>query len=338
MEAVRSDSDDIQLRLEYETLIYHHNESSISDANSIRESIKTLIATRGLPLNANIRLPFPSEFHSEIQPNSPTLQCSLRGQIWKILLRIGHTKLHSYAQLVSLGASKDSEKIRIDALRTFRADTDFISRVSEASLNRVLNAFCHSRGNQSGCYVQSMSLLCAPFLYQMTEPDAFLAFEKFVSCYAPRYVTRYSGVLDGFRILERILDVVDRPLSDHLISYDLKPEVYAFPIISTLNSCVPPISESSCLWDICLAFGVYWGILFTVARLIECSAKLRESSRSRAPLVTRELELGLGIPYQRVIISAFDIMNQLFRDQNKQLIHDLIKHPVEPLQSGTLFP
>lgn len=48
-----------------------------------------------------------------------------------------------YISYVSRGQSLWYAKIRNDTFRTFPGDAKFKARVSEASMVRVLNAFCH---------------------------------------------------------------------------------------------------------------------------------------------------------------------------------------------------
>ncbi|KAA8496608.1 putative mitotic check point protein BUB2 [Porphyridium purpureum] len=281
------------------------------------DRLRKLVATHGLPHSAN-------EMGTE-----KFGMCSLRGIVWKAFLGIGVIPVHNYMNLVAQGPSADAEKIGNDTIRTFIKNVDFTSRVSPDMLSRVLNAYCHARGNTKGTYVQSMSILCAPFLYLMPEPDAFESFSVFLECHVPEYVNNYRGVFSAFRLFEECLRVADRQLYDHFVGYQLKPELYAFSTISTLNACVPPMSDTVKLWDVQLAFGAYWGVIFTLARIVNSSALLLSSKEGPgAPLITRELEQGLGMNAEAVLKLSFELVQQF----DAHLLQRLVKHAIQPPQ------
>jgi hypothetical protein len=98
--------------------------------------------------------------------------CSLRAQVWKILLRVPKVDAAQYEALVKKGAFKgrDSEEykqVRKDVGRTgFRKNPAFIKRVPDAKLSRVLNAFLHSCGTmmQPPLTPDPASLTCVVFV------------------------------------------------------------------------------------------------------------------------------------------------------------------------------
>mmetsp|Transcript_12201 Transcript_12201/g.32849 ORF Transcript_12201/g.32849 Transcript_12201/m.32849 type:complete len:413 (-) Transcript_12201:7-1245(-) len=266
--------------------------------------------------------------------------CSLRGLVWKALLglaRPGAVRVSEYLALVGRGPSSDADKIAIDVVRTFNSNAEFISSAPPNALARVLNAYTHARGNAKGCYVQSMSLLLAPFMLSMPEADAYFAFSAFLETHAPRYVReQYAGVHDGFRLLEAALEQTDRELYVHLTdAHEMSPELYAFSIVSTLNVVVPPLQDTVKLWDIVIAFGAHWGgVLFTLARLVNSSALLRDDDARRAtlgarakPLFTRELEAGLNMSADAAIASAARLAQRLPADLRRAIL----LHPIVPL-------
>jgi cell cycle arrest protein BUB2 len=252
--------------------------------------------------------------------------CSLRGLVWKALLGLGPLDPHEYACWVRKGPSADDHRVREDARRTFSKNDDFCARVPNAKIIRVLNAYVHASGNTPGIYAQSMSLLAAPFLYVMPEPDAFHCFRVFLTAHVPQYVRRYAGARRGCRLLDRCLADVDPRLHALFARHNLNAEVYAFPSVSSLGACVPPISNTVRLWDIQLAFGAHMHIIFTLARLVLASSSILER-RSGAPLITRELEQGLSVDAEAVLACAVPLVNQL----DPGLYDELIDHARNPL-------
>jgi len=250
--------------------------------------------------------------------------------VWKALLRVGQVDVDEYIELVMRGVSVDDGKIRKDASRTLKTNTDFRDRVPEDSLSRILNAFVHYRGNHKDAYVQSMSVLMAPFLFLMPEPDAFASFRTLIENHIPEYVRRYAGPLRGCQLLNECLDASHPALHATLNDYGLTPEVYAFSSVSSLNACVPPLADTLHLWDFQLAFGPQWAIIFVLARMLIASNSILAVSKSgNAPLITRELEAGFGIRASQVIERALAVAATLDRD----LLNRLGRHAI-PSASG----
>ena len=71
---------------------------------------------------------------------------SIRGEVWRILLRIQDINDSKYKSLVQLQNSELYPKIKGDTNRTFSQDAEFSRRVSEDQLIRVLNAFQQYQG------------------------------------------------------------------------------------------------------------------------------------------------------------------------------------------------
>ncbi|KAI0565987.1 Rab-GTPase-TBC [Gracilaria domingensis] len=278
------------------------------------DSLRRLVLLEGLPNNAN-------------NLNTADFgRCSLRGMIWKALLGVGVVDVDEYATLVRKGPSSDDSRVREDARRTFSKSDDFTTRVPTEKIIRVLNAYVWSCDNQRGVYAQSMSLLAAPFLYVMPEPDAFHCFRIFLERKVPLYVQRYSGARYGCELLEKCLKATHPKLHQLFARHGLNPEVYAFPSISSLGACVQPMSDTVRLWDVQLAYGVHMHILFTLARLHLASDTIFESARnsSSAPLITRELEQGLGLDAETVLAKAVPLVGRL----DSSLYNELVSHAV----------
>ena len=73
--------------------------------------------------------------------------CSLRGRVWKVLLRVKTVDAEKYISFVEKGSASLYQKIRNDTFRTFKTNRNFTKKVPEEKLIRVLNAFLHSCGS-----------------------------------------------------------------------------------------------------------------------------------------------------------------------------------------------
>lgn len=268
-------------------------------------TLRSLVLLSGLPPDSNVLAP----------------RISLRGLLWKALLHLPPVPPSEYAALVRKGPSAHDHRVREDARRTFSKNDDFVARVPKSKIIRVLNAYVHASGNRPGVYAQSMSLLAAPFLYVMPEPDAFHCFRAFLTHHVPQYVRRYAGARRGCALLDACLADVAPDLHALFLAHGLNAQVYAFPSVSSLGSCVPPISDTVRLWDVQLAFGAHMHILFTLARLVLASPVLSGRGTS-APLITRELEQGLGVDAETVLARAVLLVNQL----HPKLYNELLDH------------
>lgn len=60
--------------------------------------------------------------------------------MWILLLDVRDISASSYINLVELGPSTSDDQIRNDAFRTMATDANFLERVSEDMLIRLLNA------------------------------------------------------------------------------------------------------------------------------------------------------------------------------------------------------
>lgn len=297
--------DDNELRERYHSVV---NANCTRDLDSIRR----LILLEGLPLDANA-------LHTELFG-----RCSLRGLLWKALLGIGCVDADEYACLVGRGPSTDDSRVREDARRTFAKSDDFTTRVPTDKLIRVLNAYVVWRGNRRGVYAQSMSLLAAPFLYVMPEPDAFHCFRAFLDTKVRSYVEKYAGPTRACQLLDQCVKVTLPQLHKVLAQHGLYAEVYAFPVMSSLGMCVRPVYDTVRLWDVILAFGIHMHIVFTLARLaLRSDTIVTEARRSgAAPLSTRELEQGFGLDAETVLAKGVSLSAHL----EPELYAELVAH------------
>ncbi|ETO06944.1 cell division control protein, partial [Reticulomyxa filosa] len=145
-------------------------------------------------------------------------------------------------------------------MRTFKTNGFFKARVSEKSLIRVINSYCH----KTGCrYVQGMDVIAAMLLLNMSELDAFATFYALLENHLPTYWVTFpeehglAGAFGSTMLVYEIIRLVDKKLSDHLNDPRIHPFACFFPVMSSLLSITKPIVEVMRLWDFLFAFGVH---------------------------------------------------------------------------------
>lgn len=136
-------------------------------------------------------------------------------------------------------------------------------------------------GSEPGIYVQGMNVLCAPFLYAArTEPQAFIAFHRFITRECPGYIRgAMDGVHKGVALVERCLAIADPKLSAYLVSKGVKAQIYAFASVLTMSACTPPLPEVLLLWDFLFAYGSHLNILCICSQLMMMREDLLADSR-----------------------------------------------------------
>ncbi len=136
-------------------------------------------------------------------------------------------------------------------------------------------------GSEPGIYVQGMNVLSAPFLYAArTEPQAFVAFHRFITRECPGYIRgAMDGVHKGVALVERCLAIADPKLSTYMVSKGVKAQIYAFASVLTMSACTPPLPEVLLLWDFLFAYGSHLNILCICAQLVMMREDLMADSR-----------------------------------------------------------
>lgn len=164
------------------------------------------------------------------------------------------------------------DKIRSDSFRTFPDEKAFNARVPETAVIRLCSAFVHKYGPDAGpnfSYLQGMNAITAPLLYCMPEVDAFCAFSKLIVEKFPLYwIKDIAGAHAGCVLVDQVLAVVDPELFDYLSKKRLSAYVYAFSVVSSLSSSVPPFEQVLVLWDFFMAYGVHMNVIAVVAQII----------------------------------------------------------------------
>jgi len=162
-----------------------------------------------------------------------------------------------------------------------------------------------------------MNVMAAPFLYvARSEVEAFAGFDRFITSEVPGYVRgSMDGVHKGLAIVDRLLELLDPELANHLLSKNMKAEIYAFPSVLTMCACTPPLPEVLILWDFLFAYGPHLNLLCIVAQLILARDQLLNSSSPKPdfkPLKAKRtvevtLDLARKVPddlYQEMIMHA----------------------------------
>ncbi|CAG8549246.1 9346_t:CDS:2 [Funneliformis caledonium] len=258
----------------------------------------------------------PDENLPKLDPSVQNLirPTSLRSRIWKHFLGVYHVSANEYVGLIKKKESCVYDKIRNDTFRTLATDEKFLKRVNEDMLIRVLNALvwknaCFSTyGNQQITYVQGMNVLAAPFLFTMSEIDAFFSFATFIQTCCPLYVTpTLQGVHCGLK--------------------NLTAEIYALSSVLTLCACTPPLEQVLKLWDFLLAYGIHLNILCVIAQLILMRDQLLEA-KSPMKLLRTMPELDAK--------PVINLTVRLVQQIPDKLYDLLVRHPYDPSVESAL--
>lgn len=166
-------------------------------------------------------------------------------------------------------------------------------------------------------YVQGMNVMAAPFLYAArSEAEAFAGFDRFITAECPGYVRgSMEGVHKGLTLVDKLLELLDPELAQHMLSKMMKAEIYAFPSVLTMCACTPPLPEVLILWDFLFAYGPHLNLLCVVAQLVMLREQLLSSPspkpnfgplRARA-IIDVALELAQKVPddlYREMLLHA----------------------------------
>ncbi|VEU21645.1 DEKNAAC102237 [Brettanomyces naardenensis] len=252
--------------------------------------------------------------------------CPYRVYVWSILLRAEPVETDYYIHLLERGKSNSFDKIFNDSFRTFKKDQRFAKKVSNSTLIRVLNSYAleieESPDARISPYVQGMNILVAPFAYVCkSEPEAFALFSRLLVKYIPTYVTpNLSGVMNGVKLVDIILELVDPKLYNHLKSRMLTAKIYALPSVLTLSACTPPFTEVLELWDFLFSYGVHLNIFFIIAQIILIRKELLNSKNPmmllrQFPDLDAKKVIKLSLSFVKII--------------PEELYDLIVKHPVD---------
>jgi hypothetical protein len=113
-----------------------------------------------------------------------------------------------------------------------------------------------------------MNVLLGVFMFTMSELDSFYCFNALLTARCPRYVTpTLQGVHHACRLLWRLLELFDAQLHAHLKG-KVDPLIFAFAPCMTFMASLKPLDEVMRLWDLLLALGMHFGVIFYATHLI----------------------------------------------------------------------
>ncbi|KAI9347192.1 rab-GTPase-TBC domain-containing protein [Zopfochytrium polystomum] len=256
----------------------------------------------------------------------------LRGRIWKALIGVYKVSALEYITLVEKGrCDVYDSKIKNDTFRTLATDAQFVGRVDEGLLARLLNAFVWKVKDQPPSrlinlkfsYVQGMNVLAAPFLYVMPELDAFYSFLAFIQNSCPLYVQpSLEGVHCGIKLFDMIFKILEPNLHRYLKSKKLEAITYAFPSIMTFSACTQPLSEALKLWDFFLAYGIHLNVVCVLAQVVRVKDLIMKS-----PSPVKVLRTMPDLDARAIIALTLKMLPKL-----PDNIYDmLVRHPFDPM-------
>jgi len=213
---------------------------------------------------------------------------------------------------------------RDDSFRTFRTDPNFCRIVPEQSLVRMCNALINFQNesnsitsistakphNWSWKYTQGLNVFAGVFLYVLPELDAFNVLSTFCAHYIPLYwQLNHIGVQAGCYISDKILQMIDPEIYNHLVKHQIIALIYAFSLVKSMLASIEPLEEAIKLWDFFFAMGPHMSILCVVAQIESLRNELLASEFPKAILdyrhwpkldakllITRAMELVAKLP------------------------------------------
>ncbi|KAL0222132.1 hypothetical protein RCL1_001986 [Eukaryota sp. TZLM3-RCL] len=224
----------------------------MNDTESHDESCSTPSSTTSEPLRTKLRQRMlnilPGPFNS-----------SERQSAWLQALRIHTFDTDKYIIILqqSLQHCPHLPNIigdvqRTGTFKTLSLPIDDIGHLSQ-SLTRVLSAFfsCHSQLP----YVQGINMIASVLVAVLPESAAFYALEALFSNFISSFLFQnFNGVYSAISLVDRVLEFFDSNLYNHLRKSNCDSTLWCFPLVLTLLSIIPPLSEVIKLFDFFLAF------------------------------------------------------------------------------------
>lgn len=142
-----------------------------------------------------------------------------------------------------------------------------------------------------------------------------------------------------YQLVDLCLAALDPKLHSHLLSFNLKAELYAFPSLLTFCASTPPLGEVLELWDFLLAWGVGLNVLCVAGQLWLMRESLLESSswvtNQRLSILSVELtDLETHSPMKLLrtfpALRSGDIIPlvvQFIGDLDDELYSAVVRHP-----------
>jgi hypothetical protein len=286
---------DVNLRSRYEELL-RNSRVSVKHAQEALDALRELILLEGLPKET---LNETKLLVSDVQNTTNTdsivpryIGCSLRGRVWKCMLRLKTVHTESYIELAQLGPSDSYETILIDVTQAFTVNTEFNTRIPIHKMKRLLNSFVwkHSK-DENIKLINGITSIVAPILYTMGEVEGFYSFDRLITKVVPLYFhPEGNGIQSACSLLGQVLEEIDPQIYNILMkdnlnnNIDLSPRNWAIECmchknrfnisnsylidISSLMTCQQPFSEVIKLWDFFMGYGFQFCLLCIASQII----------------------------------------------------------------------
>lgn len=268
--------------------------------------------------------------------NESKLSMTLRGQLWYTLIGMPTLDSNDYEEQIAKKEYVPTYvRLRGDTKRTFAWSGEYLSRVGEESLVRVLNSFSNK---YLQAYVQGMNVVAGYLLYTMPELHSYHVFCKIAKELCPTYWysdnTRrkdMTGAWAGSFLAWDLLRIFDNELFDHIKL--IPPHMYFFPLMVGFQGVSKPFSQLIKLMDFLLCFGVCYNPVIAASQLIaNRNSILRvKSHRQLISSVLSQLKWMNGaLSASKVITVAVCLISKLYNNNEcKELLQHIQDHATD---------
>eukprot|EP01083_Nonionella_stella_P072914 196803_1 len=262
---------------------------------------------------------------------------TVRGKLWRWALRIGTIDAATYCNLVERGASHGNYvKIRSDVQALYFHSIEYNSRVSEESVVRILNAYCHQ---YNATYIAGSNLIVGGLLYAMPEVDAFATFCVLMQQHLPTYIymdtlthsyghkSQRCGAYAAAHLASEVIRVCDHDLFIHL--EPLPVWVHVLPLVMSFQCfCQRSFTQIMKLWDFLFCFGVHLNPVIAAAQIISNKELMIHTTPTvlRQGLLSARKWMNGQLDAKAVIECAMKLILILRRKQNCKLWSQILHH------------
>jgi len=309
--------DQEELRRQYAELL-ERGQCNPERIDDILQEIRKLILVRGLP----------EETPEETEGKG---KCTLRGWIWKVLLRVAFLDADKYISLLE-NVTKHAVNDSKSRFRAFTHDPEFLRRVDYGAVYRILHATQNLLGSYPDPFrkiamIQGIEVVCCGFLYVMPELDAFHCFVNLVTYHCPLYYysdlqlsVSLPGISSGIKLFNKCLEILDPELHKFLSQWD--PGSYAFKGVVSLSGCTPPLREVIRLWDIFFSFGCHLNVVAMAAQMVLAREDILATRPEVMHMMLKEFP---KIESDAILSLTFHLLSRL----PDELFNLLLRHPFD---------
>eukprot|EP01102_Stenamoeba_stenopodia_P021976 TRINITY_DN8996_c0_g1_i1.p1 TRINITY_DN8996_c0_g1~~TRINITY_DN8996_c0_g1_i1.p1 ORF type:complete len:453 (+),score=105.56 TRINITY_DN8996_c0_g1_i1:43-1401(+) len=314
-----------KLRKKYQKLI-EDGSKSIQTADKLEknlEALKEMIIFKGMP----------ADTQEEINLNRTEGRCTLRGTIWKILLRVGRLDADLYCRLIEMGPSPQAMALDRD---TARMEKNFNKRLRREELVRLVNASVHffslpgQKERQPYAYLQGTARWAGVLLTQMSELEAFFCYVELTRRCQTYSAARFKGSLTGGKLFLNVLKKVEPKVYDRITNVTSPSAllvVYANPILISFWSICSPYNEVIKLWDFFLAYGFHLSVIALVAQVVLLKRQILAEDNNPLQILATARGKFPNIDARKII----DLTLQLLRhpEMSQESYVQIYRHPFD---------